>query len=72
MFIFIEKEQAGAFLNFFKKQLKKKKIDNIVNDDLSINDKLDDEVKGFKYDNKILGWIIIIYLIYGILELLLV
>jgi len=51
---------------------KKKKIDNIVNDDLSINEKLDEEVKGYKYDNKILGWIIVIYLIYGLLELLLV
>ena len=72
MFIFIAKELVGVFLNFFRKVEKKKKIDNIVNDDLSINEKLDEEVKGYKYDNKILGWIIVIYLIYGLLELLLV
>ena len=72
MSIFITKELVGVFLNFFRKVEKKKKIDNIVNDDLSINEKLDEEVKDYKYDNKILGWIIIIYLIYGLMELLMV
>ena len=69
---FYRKRTSWGFLKFLQETAKEKKIDNIANDDLSINDKLDDEVKGFKHDNKILGWIIVIYLIYGILELLLV
>ena len=69
---FYRKRTSWGFLKFLQESGKQKKIDNIVNDDLSINEELDEEVKGYKYDNKILGWIIVIYLIYGLLELLLV
>ena len=48
----------------------KKKIDKIVNDDLSIHENLHEDVKGYKLDNKVLGWIIVIYLIFGLIELL--
>lgn len=69
---FYYKRTSWGFLRFIQDTGKEKKIDNVVNDDLSINEKLDEEVKDYKYDNKILGWIIIIYLIYGLMELLMV
>jgi len=69
---FYYKRNSWGFLKFIQDAGKEKKIDNVVNDDLSINEKLDEEVKDYKYDNKILGWIIIIYLIYGLMELLMV
>jgi len=69
---FYYKRTSWGFLKFIQDAGKEKKIDNVVNDDLSINEKLDEEIKDYKYDNKILGWIIIIYLIYGLMELLMV
>ena len=69
---FYYKRTSWGFLRFIQDTGKEKKIDNVVNDDLSINEKLDEEVKDYKYDNKILGWIIIIYLIYGLMELFMV
>ena len=69
---FYKKRTSWGFLKFLQEEGKEKKIDNIINEDLSINEKLEDEVKGYKSDSKILGWIIVIYLIYGILELLLI
>jgi len=69
---FYRKRTSWGFLKFLQETGKEKKLEEIVNDDLSINEKLDEEVKGYKHYNKILGWIIVLYLIYGLLELLLV
>ena len=69
---FYKKRTSLGFLKFLYEKGKEKKINDIVDEDLNINKKLDDDVKGYKSDNKILGWIIVLYLIYGLLELLLV
>tara|TARA_Y100000591_G_C21258973_1_gene417162 strand:+ start:185 stop:445 length:261 start_codon:yes stop_codon:yes gene_type:complete len=69
---FYQKRTSIGFLKFLNEKAKEKKIDNPVDYDLNIDKNLDEDVKGYKEDSKVLGWIIVIYLIYGLLELLLV
>ena len=67
---FYKKRTSWGFLKFLVEKGIEKKIDKIVNDDLSIHENLYEDVKGYKLDNKVLGWIIVIYLIFGLTELL--
>ena len=68
---FYKRRTSIGFLKFLSEIGKEKKI-NPINNDLSTNERLDEEVKGYKLDSKALGWIIVIYLIYGLIELLIV
>ena len=69
---FYKKRTSIGFLKFILEKGKKKKIDKVVNEDLSINNKLNEDVNGYKEENKVLKWIIIIYIIFGLLELILI
>ena len=70
LIFFYKRRTSIGFLKFLNEAADENKVkhDEVINPDLSINKKLDDDVKGYRTDNKVLKWIIIIYVIYGILE----
>jgi len=71
---FYQKKTSWGFLKFLQETAADKKISSsdIIKDNLKINEKLSEDVKGYKKDTNALKWIIIVYLIYGVLELFLV
>ena len=71
---FYQKRTSWGFLKFLHETAADKKISSsdIIKDNLKINEKLSEDVKGYKKDANALKWIIIVYLIYGVLELFLV
>ena len=71
---FYQKRTSWGFLKFLHETAADKKISpsDIIKDNLKINEKLSEDVKGYKEDTNALKWIITVYLIYGVLELFLV
>ena len=51
---------------------KKMKVNEAIDEDGKINEKLEDDAKGYFLDTKVFGWIIIIYLVIGLYNLLVV
>ena len=51
---------------------KKIKLDEVIDNVGKVNEELEDDVKGYFLDTKVLGWIIIIYLAIGLYNLLIV
>ncbi len=48
------------------------KVNEAIDEDGKINEKLEDDAKGYFLDTKVFGWIIIIYLVIGLYNLLVV
>ena len=51
---------------------KKIKVEEVIDNVGKVNEELEDDVKGYFLDTKVLGWIIIIYLAIGLYNLLIV
>ena len=51
---------------------KKMEVNEVIDEDGKINEKLEGAAKGYFLDTKVLGWIIIIYLVIGLYNLLVV
>tara|TARA_B100000579_G_C22780910_1_gene829246 strand:- start:60 stop:320 length:261 start_codon:yes stop_codon:yes gene_type:complete len=67
---FYNKRSGMGWIKNLSEVAKEKKIktSDIIDNEGRVSEKLEDDAKGYFLDTKVLGWIIIAYIIFGIIE----